>query len=88
MCGLRLRRDGAIFQRLKTSDPAWPVGVALAAPFFDIVNGFFDRCRDGVGLWGAILGSGAVDKKAEIISARPLMVRQHCRWWCGLSSVR
>ena len=71
-------------------------------PFFDIVNGFFNRCRGGM-LHSHIFGCGwmtccyksKIDYLAEIIiirNARDDMfdsrVVQHCHWWCGLSSVR
>ena len=62
---MRLRREAVP----KIEDIGSGLGRSGAsAPIFDIVNGFFDRCRDGVGC-GSDPVAGAVDKKAEIISA-------------------
>jgi hypothetical protein len=69
-------------------------------PFFDIVNGFFNRCRGGIVCWFSEPADSAItinqiDYLAEIIlsiSTGAVLVCfrafQYCRWWCGLSSVR
>ena len=70
---------------------------------FDIVNGFFNRCRAGsidLERWFAIdrvmtinasniwLRKKTIIRIIAALNEVPPRGLQDCRWWCGLSSVR
>jgi hypothetical protein len=74
--------------------------MARSAGLFDIVNGFFNRCRGDMGLIFMRFRKEATedwfddrtqqDYLAEFNNRMigAVLSNQGCRWWCGLSSVR